>query len=96
MQALRSCRERTQAEYWEADVAQFLAVAMEAPNDKTRNPGGLGFQHYYVSDAGLVQPATVVNYQDIARARPLKRFEKYVDTPDMAHGSRATGTTHSR
>lgn len=95
MQALRARRQRTHAEYRKPDVAQFLAVTMEAPYDKARYPGGLGFQYYYVAYAGFVQPGAVVNHQDIARPCPLERLEENVDTSDVPNWPRSTSTPHS-
>lgn len=66
---------------------------MRAPNHNAGQPARLRFECNKISDAAFIQPATVINYENISALSVLHRLEENVDTAEVSRGE--SPTSHS-
>ena len=69
----------------EPDLVKFHGIALTSPGDDACQPPGLRFRHFQIADAAFVQPALVIDHEDISPLGTAHRFEEDIHTAVMPH-----------
>lgn len=96
VQTVGSGWERSQAEDRETDRAEFLAVAVESPDDETGYAHSLGLEQDDVADARFVKTSPIVDNEDIAWLRRFKTLKKNINASNVADRARTPPALHVR
>jgi hypothetical protein len=64
-----------------ADLDELRRVAVEAPDDEARQAGRLGLEDGQVTDARLIEAASVVDDEHVTGLRAAERFEEASTLP---------------
>ena len=90
VEPLRPARPWAVTEDRQTNLSQLGRVAMRAPNDNAGEPAMLRFQGGQIADAAFIEPAAVVDHQDVARLRAVHCLKKNIDAaimPDWKDGA---------
>src|SRR5229473_4928942 len=68
---------------------ELRRVANQTPNDRAGKAGGLRFEHGQVTDAAFVQPASIVDHQDISSFGGLEGLQKNINAAPVLCGEDA-------
>ena len=73
------------------NLPELWRVAMRAPNNDSSEVAVFSLKRGQIADAGFVQAAAIIDYQNIARLRVLHGFQKNVDASKMSNRKGGTG-----
>lgn len=88
IEALRTGRDRAQAEDRQPDRPDVSCVAMQAPDDDSRQPGSLSLKRHQIADAALIEPTAVVDHEHVTGRSRFERLKEDIDAADVPGRSR--------
>jgi hypothetical protein len=68
---------------------------MSTPDDNARKSGNMSFAGHEVADTAFVEPPTVVDDEDVPRARGRDALEEYICAASMPGGTRSARDSHT-
>ena len=69
---------------------------MCAPDHDPSQAGHLRFQRGQIADAAFIQPAAIIDHQNVARLAMLHRFQEDIYAAEVLGRSRVTGDSSAR
>ena len=78
------------------DLSKLGGVAMCAPDHDPSQAGHLRFQRGQIADAAFIQPAAIIDHQNVARLAMLHRFQEHIYAADVLGREGVTGDSSAR
>ena len=81
---MRARRTGAVTEDREINLPELGRVAMRAPDDDLGQAAMLRFERGQIANASFIEPAVVVDDEDVARLRTFHRLKEDVDAPEVS------------
>src|ERR1700679_1996310 len=85
VEALRSGRQGSQTKDRQANDAELSRIPMQTPDHDAGQARAAGFQCNQITNARLIQSATVIDHQNVARCCTVYCLQEYINTAIVAH-----------
>lgn len=86
VEALRTRGPGAVTENRKGDLSKLGGIAMCAPDHDPRQAGHLRFQRGQIADAAFIQPAAIIDHQNVALLAMLHRFQEDIDAAKVLDG----------